>query len=126
MLVLRIILLHGSGALLSLLCVCSSRECTGGDLTEERQHSPGLHEAGMAGFGLTTGMGTDEGPRGLRTSRAHAAGLGTDEGLGLITSRAHARMGGYCGRLDIGFRFQHLLLQEEVLRCTQGLTVTLV
>ena len=61
-----------------------------GDLREERQHSPGLQEAGMAGFGLTTGMGTDEGPGGCLTSRAHIAGMGTDEGPGgLLTSRAH-------------------------------------
>ena len=49
-------------------------------------------------------MGTDEGPGGCLTSRAHIVGMGTDEGPGgLLTSRAHvasaAEMSGINGAL---------------------------
>ena len=51
---------HGSGALLKLPCVGSGMYTPPRGNPEERQHSaqpsPGLQEAGMAGFGLTTGM----------------------------------------------------------------------
>ena len=103
-----------------------------GDLTEERQNSPGLQEAGMAGFGLTTGMrtdggpggcltsrahiagmGTDEGPGGLLTSRAHVAGVGTDEGPGLRTSRAHAGVVQGNGGLPADPWMEYILRQQQ-------------